>query len=54
MFEALAKLPEDPILGLAVAYNNDENPSKIDWEPEYTKMIMGIHRYSMRSSVPKP
>ena len=30
MFEALAKLPEDPILGLAVAYNNDENPSKID------------------------
>ena len=30
MFEALSKLPEDPILGLAIAYNNDKNPAKID------------------------
>ena len=30
MFEALSKLPEDPILGLAIAYNNDKNLAKID------------------------
>lgn len=30
MFEKLSSLPPDPILGLSVAYRNDENPSKID------------------------
>jgi aspartate aminotransferase len=30
MFEAFEKLPDDPILGLIVAYNDDPNPDKID------------------------
>ncbi|MEJ2760916.1 MAG: aspartate/tyrosine/aromatic aminotransferase [Gammaproteobacteria bacterium] len=30
MFESFEKLPDDPILGLTVAYNKDPNPHKID------------------------
>lgn len=30
MFEAFEKLPDDPILGLTAAYNQDTNPNKID------------------------
>ncbi|MEX2523404.1 MAG: amino acid aminotransferase [Gammaproteobacteria bacterium] len=30
MFESFEKLPDDPILGLTVAYNADTNPAKID------------------------
>ena len=30
MFESFEKLPDDPILGLTVAYINDRNPRKID------------------------
>src|SRR5690606_6880163 len=30
MFAAFEKLPDDPILGLTVAYNNDPNPNKVD------------------------
>lgn len=30
MFEAIEKLPADPILGLTVAFNKDSNPNKID------------------------
>jgi len=30
MFESFEKLPDDPILGLTVAYNEDPNPNKID------------------------
>lgn len=30
MFELFEKLPDDPILGLTVAYMNDDNPRKID------------------------
>jgi len=30
MFESFEKLPDDPILGLTVAYNNDPSPNKID------------------------
>ena len=30
MFESFEKLPDDPILGLTVAYNRDPNPNKID------------------------
>lgn len=30
MFEALPLLPNDPILGLSIAYANDTNPNKVD------------------------
>jgi aspartate aminotransferase len=30
MFEAFEKLPDDPILGLSVAYKKDTNPAKVD------------------------
>ncbi|ROQ27423.1 aromatic amino acid transaminase [Gallaecimonas pentaromativorans] len=30
MFESLQAVPADPILGLSIAYKNDENPSKVD------------------------
>lgn len=30
MFESFEKMPDDPILGLTVAYNEDPNPRKID------------------------
>jgi len=42
MFEAFEKLPDDPILGLSVAFRKDTNPSKIDLGVGVYKTAGGI------------